>query len=159
MRIIFLSSRRRHTICALLAGVQTCALPISSPSASAREKPASRSASFWLLTGTSAAYRPRATARSPSTRCAWAPVAASIVASNRPVAHAHRFRFVRRIVQSCLHASGNGATKACRGFPRPRRTGLNEPPPPRPPGRHDRQTPPFPPPPHPRDPPSPPPTP
>src|SRR3546814_4771055 len=27
--IFFLSSRRRHTICALVTGVQTCALPIS----------------------------------------------------------------------------------------------------------------------------------
>src|SRR3546814_12038160 len=27
----FFSSRRRHTICALVTGVQTCALPISSP--------------------------------------------------------------------------------------------------------------------------------
>src|SRR3546814_16611893 len=28
MFVIFCSSRRRHTICALLTGVQTCALPI-----------------------------------------------------------------------------------------------------------------------------------
>src|SRR3546814_2343901 len=27
----FFSSRRRHTICALVTGVQTCALPISAP--------------------------------------------------------------------------------------------------------------------------------
>src|SRR3546814_3593727 len=30
--IFFLSSRRRHTRCALVTGVQTCALPISDPS-------------------------------------------------------------------------------------------------------------------------------
>src|SRR3546814_3747590 len=29
MRRVFFSSRRRHTICALVTGVQTCALPIS----------------------------------------------------------------------------------------------------------------------------------
>src|SRR3546814_276425 len=29
--IFFLSSRRRHTSCALVTGVQTCALPISGP--------------------------------------------------------------------------------------------------------------------------------
>src|SRR3546814_6162683 len=29
--VIFFSSRRRHTSCALVAGVQTCALPISKP--------------------------------------------------------------------------------------------------------------------------------
>src|SRR3546814_1850474 len=29
--VIFFSSRRRHTRCALVTGVQTCALPISSP--------------------------------------------------------------------------------------------------------------------------------
>src|SRR3546814_10669488 len=31
---IFFSSRRRHTSCALVTGVQTCALPISMPSSS-----------------------------------------------------------------------------------------------------------------------------
>src|SRR3546814_11199927 len=31
MLICFFSSRRRHTRCALVTGVQTCALPISSP--------------------------------------------------------------------------------------------------------------------------------
>src|SRR3546814_2150928 len=30
--LFFFSSRRRHTICALVTGVQTCALPISSKS-------------------------------------------------------------------------------------------------------------------------------
>src|SRR3546814_2206921 len=29
VRLFFFSSRRRHTICALVTGVQTCALPIS----------------------------------------------------------------------------------------------------------------------------------
>src|SRR3546814_7857957 len=29
VRFFFFSSRRRHTICALVTGVQTCALPIS----------------------------------------------------------------------------------------------------------------------------------
>src|SRR3546814_5854122 len=33
--IFFFSSRRRHTRCALVTGVQTCALPISSSSESA----------------------------------------------------------------------------------------------------------------------------
>src|SRR3546814_19659998 len=32
--ICFFSSRRRHTRCALVTGVQTCALPISSPAPS-----------------------------------------------------------------------------------------------------------------------------
>src|SRR3546814_2292965 len=31
MCFLFFSSRRRHTICALVTGVQTCALPISPP--------------------------------------------------------------------------------------------------------------------------------
>src|SRR3546814_13397948 len=31
MCVFFFSSRRRHTICALVTGVQTCALPISRP--------------------------------------------------------------------------------------------------------------------------------
>src|SRR3546814_19879176 len=36
----FFSSRRRHTRCALVTGVQTCALPISSPSRSSRHRTA-----------------------------------------------------------------------------------------------------------------------
>src|SRR3546814_2238593 len=32
--IFFVSSRRRHTSCALVTGVQTCAFPISAPDAS-----------------------------------------------------------------------------------------------------------------------------
>src|SRR3546814_2511472 len=43
MLFFFFSSRRRHTRCALVTGVQTCALPISSPTCTP-----SRSA---LLTG------------------------------------------------------------------------------------------------------------
>src|SRR3546814_6711641 len=35
--IFFFSSRRRHTSCALVTGVQTCALPISSATAQWRE--------------------------------------------------------------------------------------------------------------------------
>src|SRR3546814_17688459 len=34
--VFFFSSRRRHTRCALVTGVQTCALPISSPSCQRR---------------------------------------------------------------------------------------------------------------------------
>src|SRR3546814_7839413 len=34
----FFSSRRRHTRCALVTGVQTCALPISSPASSAKPR-------------------------------------------------------------------------------------------------------------------------
>src|SRR3546814_9968924 len=33
LMFFFFSSRRRHTRCALVTGVQTCALPISTPSA------------------------------------------------------------------------------------------------------------------------------
>src|SRR3546814_18223649 len=35
--LLFFSSRRRHTRCALVTGVQTCALPISDPSSSAAQ--------------------------------------------------------------------------------------------------------------------------
>src|SRR3546814_6743848 len=41
MCLFFFSSRRRHTRCALVTGVQTCALPLALPSALA-EKPATR---------------------------------------------------------------------------------------------------------------------
>src|SRR3546814_10318081 len=40
----FFSSRRRHTRCALVTGVQTCALPIYLPRARARDRPVARSA-------------------------------------------------------------------------------------------------------------------
>src|SRR3546814_3945646 len=36
MRLFFFSSRRRHTRCALVTGVQTCALPISRRERAAR---------------------------------------------------------------------------------------------------------------------------
>src|SRR3546814_2844287 len=39
--VFFFSSRRRHTRCALVTGVQTCALPISAPRAAL--------AAEWLL--------------------------------------------------------------------------------------------------------------
>src|SRR3546814_19464363 len=38
----FFSSRRRHTRCALVTGVQTCALPISLPSSSRRVRASGR---------------------------------------------------------------------------------------------------------------------
>src|SRR3546814_10343754 len=41
----FFSSRRRHTSCALVTGVQTCALPISDPAA------IDRVADFWRQLG------------------------------------------------------------------------------------------------------------
>src|SRR3546814_9692934 len=34
--VLFFSSRRRHTSCALVTGVQTCALPISTPDQGSR---------------------------------------------------------------------------------------------------------------------------
>src|SRR3546814_1327962 len=42
--VFFFSSSRRHTICALVTGVQTCALPISAELASAPQL------DFWYLT-------------------------------------------------------------------------------------------------------------
>src|SRR3546814_6336146 len=44
MRDFFFSSRRRHTRCALVTGVQTCALPISArpPTAGFRDQMADR---------------------------------------------------------------------------------------------------------------------
>src|SRR3546814_3550503 len=49
--IFFFSSRRRHTRCALVTGVQTCALPISQPPASlyAFCRHYTRGAERWLL--------------------------------------------------------------------------------------------------------------
>src|SRR3546814_8910868 len=44
MSFFFFSSRRRHTRCALVTGVQTCALPISSTAAVKAE----RAANYWL---------------------------------------------------------------------------------------------------------------
>src|SRR3546814_17650205 len=42
--IFFFTSKRRHTRCALVTGVQTCALPIPGPSGSARRSPRCRRA-------------------------------------------------------------------------------------------------------------------
>src|SRR3546814_6466360 len=45
--VFFFSSRSLHTICALVTGVQTCALPISSPAiASAEDRGAGRGSLF-----------------------------------------------------------------------------------------------------------------
>src|SRR3546814_6778840 len=45
--LCFFSSRRRHTRCALVTGVQTCALPISSPRGSVAD-----ASSSWKPTNT-----------------------------------------------------------------------------------------------------------
>src|SRR3546814_2868774 len=51
--MFFFSSRRRHTRCALVTGVQTCALPISSPPGENRQmewdSPWGRGAPGWHL--------------------------------------------------------------------------------------------------------------
>src|SRR3546814_18341038 len=65
MYYFFFSSRRRHTMCAVLTGVQTCALPTLKPNASLKSRNlklrliASRSASkVQSLNSLSAASRP-----------------------------------------------------------------------------------------------------
>src|SRR3546814_14114831 len=45
----FFSSRRRHTRCALVTGVQTCALPISRPDMLVRFDPATESFQSWPI--------------------------------------------------------------------------------------------------------------
>src|SRR3546814_1881688 len=45
--IFFFSSRRRHTRCALVTGVQTCALPISPPKLQSSAKPGGVVALSW----------------------------------------------------------------------------------------------------------------
>src|SRR3546814_7555386 len=47
--VFFCSSRRRHTRCALVTGVQTCALPISSPACGIFGLPVSRSLIIFYL--------------------------------------------------------------------------------------------------------------
>src|SRR3546814_18252039 len=60
----FFSSRRRHTRCALVTGVQTCALPICPPApAPARRRRARSRAQRWLARAASAAGE----------RCDWSP--------------------------------------------------------------------------------------
>src|SRR3546814_3354731 len=48
--VFFCSSRRRHTICALVTGVQTCALPISKPQAGGVWDKTTRGARQYLKT-------------------------------------------------------------------------------------------------------------
>src|SRR3546814_3821392 len=47
--VFFVSSRRRHTSCALVTGVQTCALPISHPDAAITRAEIPRSSSQAVL--------------------------------------------------------------------------------------------------------------
>src|SRR3546814_3995681 len=62
----FFSSRRRHTRCALVTGVQTCALPISSPRtiiSASRRRPGTGISSTWCGCSCSAASTGGVTAR------------------------------------------------------------------------------------------------
>src|SRR3546814_17629557 len=54
----FFSSRRRHTRCALVTGVQTCALPISLPLAGNRAHKLSTALYFNALGGPVLTFRP-----------------------------------------------------------------------------------------------------
>src|SRR3546814_1716568 len=47
--MFFLSSRRRHTRCALVTGVQTCALPIADPKLGAQAKQRSLHSNYLTL--------------------------------------------------------------------------------------------------------------
>src|SRR3546814_6492573 len=50
--LFFFSSRRRHTRCALVTGVQTCALPISLPSLPGhRNRSKARKIAYWRSKG------------------------------------------------------------------------------------------------------------
>src|SRR3546814_5772998 len=65
MYICFFSSRRRHTICALVTGVQTCALPISRRNRlpitrSARTSACAKPSACWPPTSTTTPNRDRA---------------------------------------------------------------------------------------------------
>src|SRR3546814_6308149 len=51
LRLFFFSSRRRHTRCALVTGVQTCALPILSMAIERERLPADFSLAGWTVTG------------------------------------------------------------------------------------------------------------
>src|SRR3546814_10121497 len=62
MYALFFSSRRRHTRCALVTGVQTCALPIFSYSAARRASAPPRLTDTRRLT-------PRSTMVTPNSRC------------------------------------------------------------------------------------------
>src|SRR3546814_10682541 len=66
----FFSSRRRHTRCALVTGVQTCALPISLPR---RREPASSTnrSSQTIQSHSCAATRPPSNARPVGQRRSW----------------------------------------------------------------------------------------
>src|SRR3546814_6992515 len=64
MSVFFFSSRRRHTRCALVTGVQTCALPISGRSASCSPPTASLS----LAPGWTARWRSAPSSRSEERR-------------------------------------------------------------------------------------------
>src|SRR3546814_17112926 len=62
---VFFSSRRRHTRCALVTGVQTCALPISRPAVASRHgggrqrRPRGRRSPFQLPTEEGPRFRRR----------------------------------------------------------------------------------------------------
>src|SRR3546814_1913861 len=66
--VFFFSSRRRHTRCALVTGVQTCALPISSDVSAARKAWTSATGAMVKTKLAPKAWAVRITARSEERR-------------------------------------------------------------------------------------------
>src|SRR3546814_9517961 len=81
----FFSSRRRHTRCALVTGVQTCALPISLPAATARIGAPAALIHADIGTGDEAASRSLAETIAPALVALLAE--GGILASDQPVTH------------------------------------------------------------------------
>src|SRR3546814_734240 len=83
--LFFFSSRRRHTRCALVTGVQTCALPISLPS--------------WRATASALSSSPNRSTRSrkPTANTTAFSITATSVSPSRPTMSARRDGFQMRL--------------------------------------------------------------
>src|SRR3546814_1407500 len=93
--LFFFSSRRRHTRCALVTGVQTCALPIS-------------------VQGFRALFRRAASARTSSSSAVWAGTAGAAI--SKAIRKAAEGTTEARILMALLQSSTGRSTTATIAF-------------------------------------------
>src|SRR3546814_4443606 len=102
--LFFLSSRRRHTRCALVTGVQTCALPISPAGFSRADHPASnwksliqRSICFDLFNAQIQIFKSTLKEENPMSQAVLMPAIGSMVNAIRSEEHTSELQSLMRI--------------------------------------------------------------
>src|SRR3546814_18793551 len=92
---VFFSSRRRHTRCALVTGVQTCALPILEPLSGQENSPENTAGSLMAaVEGMGLGAAEAVAVPSPSLSAGWLPVRISSISIRKAAARSDRKRVV-----------------------------------------------------------------